>query len=461
MLLETAVPKKVEGYRGGCYYGRRTAKGAETLGAAKEDIVKKYFVTLLMASLVLAECGRKKEETPGEVASPAESTPKPERPAEKALPMKMAGRVLLVTQSQFKPDDKGLYTVPDEATMWILKPGETEWAREKITDKESNVFHKALPYGKEGILTLGGNAAMLKLWHQEGDGWKAEALWSPTFGGKQNRLRDFEMADFNGDGAEDLAIATHDQGVIAVVWRKGDKWEPEELDRAADTFVHEIEIGDLDKDGKLEIYATPSKPNTVSGKDQGGEIVRFAWNGEKFEKSVVVSLETRHVKEILVTDLDGDGKDELYAAVEAETDGPTIKAPVEIRRFDLEGKTFKETLVTQIDDRFCRFLVAGDLTGDGKKELIAAAFSAGVFVITPDGDGYKKESINAKSGGFEHAAYIADIDNDGKMELYVANDKAGTIERYDYKDGKYGTQVIDKRRVPSQAMAWNITTADL
>lgn len=423
--------------------------------------MKKYLVTCLMASLVTVQCGQKKEETQGEIAPPAEGTPTPKAAEDPAPPVKMEGRVLLVTQSQFKPDDKGLYTVPDEAILWILKPGSPEWAKEKITDKESNVFHKALPYGKEGILTLGGNAAMLKLWSREGDAWKANTLWNPTFGGKQNRLRDFEMADFNGDGTADLAIATHDQGVIAVVWRKGDKWEPEELDRTPETFVHEIEIGDLDQDGSLEIYATPTKPNTVSGKDQGGEIVRFAWNKDKLEKSVVVKLETRHVKEILATDLDGDGKDELYAALEAETDGPAIKAPVEIRRYDLTGKVYQETLVTKIDDRFCRFLVAGDLKGDGKKELVAASFSAGVFVITPDGEGYKKEPINAKSGGFEHAAYIADIDKDGKMELYVANDKAGTVERYDYKDGRFDIQIIDKRKVPSQAMTWNITTADL
>jgi hypothetical protein len=414
-----------------------------------------------LVSLVAIACGQKKEQVAPETKKePLAGSQKPAEPEETPEPVSAGPdsvRSLLVTLSEFKPNDKGLYTVPDKGVMLVIKRAGGKWIADRVEDTESNVFHKALPYGKEGILTIGGDDAMLKLWKRAGGKWKSTTLWHPTFGGKHNRLRDMEMADLNGDGTQDLAIATHDQGVIAVVWRKGDQWEPEELNRSKDTFVHEIEIGDLDKDGKLEIYATPSQPNTVSGKDQGGEVVRFAWTGDKFEKSEVVSLKTRHIKEILVADLEGDGTEELYAAVEAETDGPEIKAPVEIRRFDLEGKEFKESLVTTIDDRFCRFLVAGDIDKDGASELIASAFSAGVWVIEKTDSGYDKKCIDADSGGFEHAAYLADLEGDGTKELYVADDKGGVIVRYDYSDGAYKKEIIHRRDIPGQAMVWNIT----
>jgi hypothetical protein len=372
------------------------------------------------------------------------------------------GKAILVTQSRFKADEKGRYTVPDAAEMLILTPSDSRWSVDRIEDTESNVFHKALQYGDEGILTLGGNEAMLKLWRKKNGTWQAETLWHPKFGGEHNRLRDIEIADFDGDGKKDLAIATHDQGVVAVIWRRGEKWQPEELSRQKDTFVHEIEIGDLDKDGKKEIYATPSEPNTYSGKHQGGKVIRFSWDGEKFEKSEVVSLETRHIKEILVADVDGDGKEELYAALEAEVDGMNILKPVEIRRYDLKDGGFKESKVITLNDRFCRFLVDGDIDGDGKDELVASAFSAGVWVVEHSDDGtYKSECIDSKSGGFEHATYISDIDGDGKMELYVADDKSGTIKRYEYVVGTYQSKIINRRIVPSQAMVWNITDAEL
>jgi hypothetical protein len=41
-----------------------------------------------------------------------------------------------------------------------------------------------------------------------------------------------------------LAVATHDQGVVAVVKPSGDGWEVMEIDSEPNTFVHEIEVGD-------------------------------------------------------------------------------------------------------------------------------------------------------------------------------------------------------------------------
>jgi hypothetical protein len=420
----------------------------------------------LFAGLILAACGEKTEIDKGQSTAPDPAqdgiaVPSGDTEDKAAVP---AGKrkVILVTQSRFKANEKGQYTIPDAAEMLILTPSGSRWSVERIEDTESNVFHKALQYGDEGILTLGGNEAMLKLWRKKAGKWQAETLWHPVFGGEHNRLRDFEMADFDGDGMDDLAIATHDQGVVAVIWRRGQEWKAEELSRQKDTFVHEIEIGDLDQDGKMEIYATPSEPNTMSGKHQGGKVIRFAWNGETFQKSEVVSLDTRHIKEILVADVDGDRKPELYAALEAEVDGMNILKPVEVRRYDLKSGKFEESSVITLNDRFCRFLIAGDIDGDGKDELVASAFSAGVWVVEhSNDDGYTAECIDSKSGGFEHAAYISDVEGDGKMELYVADDKGGTIKRYAFVDGTYQPTIINRRIVPSQAMVWNITDAEL
>ncbi|MBN2803972.1 MAG: VCBS repeat-containing protein, partial [Deltaproteobacteria bacterium] len=384
--------------------------------------------------------------------------------SDKADGKKSNGKALLVALSTFKKDDNGKYVIPDKGELQILTPSDNGWKSEMIKDSESNVYHKALQYKDEGILSIGANEAMLKLWNQNDSKWSSKTLWHTTFGGKQNRLRDFEKADFDGDGNEDLAIATHDQGVVAVVWNRGGKWVPEEIDRQADMFVHEIEIGDLDGNGKLEIYATPSKPNTASGVEQGGGIIRFAWNGEKFEKSEVVHYDKRHIKEVLVADVDGDGKPELYASVEAQMgEGFKIEVPVDIVRFDyIDGKFVSKKVVQLAGERFCRFLTAGDIDGDGKKELVASAFSTGIHVIKQTGEGsYSDTVIDKESGGFEHATYMADIDGDGKLELYAADDNHGSINQYVYDGKKYVKTTINKRLVPKSAMVWNITTANL
>ncbi len=38
-------------------------------------------------------------------------------------------------------------------------------------------------------------------------------------------MRDIEIGDVTGDGKDDLVIATHDQGVVAVLQKKGDGWD--------------------------------------------------------------------------------------------------------------------------------------------------------------------------------------------------------------------------------------------
>jgi len=157
----------------------------------------------VFSGIVGSACGgEKKDVGKAQVGAPQKVVEKAPSEIEAAKPATTPekGPALLVTQSLFKADDKGQYTKPDAAVMLILKPGTSGWSAERIEDRESNVFHKAIKYGDEGILTLGGNEAMLKLWAKKDGKWQAETLWHPTFGGKHNRLRDFEIADFDGDG---------------------------------------------------------------------------------------------------------------------------------------------------------------------------------------------------------------------------------------------------------------------
>ena len=430
-------------------------------------IKSKLLTTLLAAALGGAGCGGEAKDSTNttgnapKAAAGDKNAPDAAKDAGSKGFMGKPGRTLLMTQSNFKQDKDGKWVLPDTGELIMLQPAENMWKVDQIKETDSNVLHKALPYGR-GIVTIGGNEAMLKYWEKKNGKWEGTVIWNPKFGGEHNRLRDFEKADFDKDGRDDLAIATHDQGVVAVAFNRGDKWEIKELDRKPDTFVHEIEVGDLDKDGNLEIYATPSEPNTASGVGQGGGVVRYEWNGTSFDKSEVVHFDKRHIKEVLVADVDGDGTQELYASLEAEMGKDfAIITPVEIMRFDYRDGKFASRKVFTVNDRFCRFLTAGDVDGDGKIELVASAFTAGVWVIKKDGDKYTGSCIDKDSGGFEHATYLADMNDDGHLEIYVADDKNGVLRQYMYNNGNYDSKVIFKRYVPKSAMVWNITAADL
>ena len=53
--------------------------------------------------------------------------------------------------------------------------------------------------------------------------------------------------------------------VIAVVDEAADgTWQATEMDEGR-TFVHEVEVGDVDADGVVEFYVTPSDRNSQAG----------------------------------------------------------------------------------------------------------------------------------------------------------------------------------------------------
>src|SRR5690606_21622802 len=169
---------------------------------------------------------------------------------------------------------------------------------------------------------------------------------------------------------------THDQGSVALLRDAGGQNRVEKIDAETNTFVHEIELGDLDGDGTLEVYATPSEPNRL-GAEQSGHVVRYVpKKGER--RAVVADLGKRHAKEIYVDDMDGDGKDELYVAVEAKPRGSgasrTTEEPVEIRRYRAGTPPTEGEVVATLPDRFTRFLTVGQPASGGPKVMVAAAF---------------------------------------------------------------------------------------
>jgi hypothetical protein len=235
-----------------------------------------------------------------------------------------------------------------------------------------------------------------------------------------------------------------------------------ELGQQADTFVHEIEIGDLDGDGVPEVYATPSEPNRMDGSRQSGTVVRYvpaAGEGPV----VVADLGDRHAKEILVDDVDGDGRDELYVSVEGHIEGKGAQKrlvdPVEILRFDADTPPDAGVVIGSLKDSLSRFLTSGDVDGDGSRELVAAAFSSGLWLFRPGPEPrgeWRRELIDKDSAGFEHASILADLDGDGVDELYVASDRHKELRRYVWNGQRLVREVIYTRPDDRPIFTWNV-----
>lgn len=376
------------------------------------------------------------------------------------LPLAAFGKqdpnVLLVARSR-APRAQASQALPRSDLLVLAREGGV-WRGRSFSDPDSMVFHKAMVYEPAGrapgVLTIGGLGAAIKLWlARGGELAPAETIWQAHFGGKTDRMRDVEVGDLFGDGRETLAVATHDQGVVAIVRPSGAGFEAAELDRSPATWVHEVELGDMDGDGVLEVYATPSEPNRI-GAPQAGVVERFVpAKGEG--RHVVAAMAGRHAKEILLEDFDGDGRDELYVSVEAVTGGRA-----EIRRYVADTPPDAGSLVATLPDSMCRSLVAGDLDGDGRKELVVTGRDSGVWLARPRSPGlWRLESIDPESAGFEHAALIADVDANGRDELYVASDRDQELRRYERVNGALVREVIWRENPKDYVVTWNLDVA--
>jgi len=406
-------------------------------------------LAVLLVPILAPQAGCGKEEEAAAPPGHEAAAPQAAAPADPA-------RGLLVAISKFEMAGGKPKPLSE---LLMLREHAGAWQATAVGDPESNVFHKAMVYQPPGeapgILTLGGTAAVVKLWRAKaGTLQPVQTLWKKDFGGQFSRMRDGEVADLYGDGRPDIIVATHDQGVVAIIRPQGEgRYAVQEIDHKKNTFVHEIEIGDLDQDGVPEVYATTSEPNRLDGKPQKGTVARYVpARGEG--RKVVADLGMRHAKEILVGDVDGDGVDELYVSIEA-VEGGTL----EIRRYDADTPPAAGFTIATLPDPMCRFLTAGDVDGDGKKEMVIAAKDSGLWLARPGPnprDRWPLTQIDAHSKGFEHAALLTDLDGDGTDELYVANDDAKEIDRYVWEGGKPRRETIYKRSSPLPVLTWNL-----
>lgn len=425
-------------------------------------------VVLLAGGLVACSGGepeKAKTEKPGK--GEKGKGPKADAPKkEEAAKIEGPAPALLIGQAHFGKDGGGPKPLP--AKLVILRHKDGQWGREELQDPDSNVFHKAIAWNG-GILTIGAEKAIVKHWKQEGGAWKGTTLYEKSWGGKFNRFRDVEVGDVTGDGKDDLVFATHDSGVIVVATQGADgNWAFNEYDQKADTFVHEIEIGDVDGDGKKEFYATPSERNKASGESQPGSVWRYDFDGTGFKHTAVVDFKESHAKEILVADLDKNGTSELYVVreghtVKDEAGGTKLVDPVRVLRFDKTPSGWKETVVATIDDHQTRFLVPGDVDGDGQIELIAAGFKSGLWLLEPKGDGsFTPSQIDKDSSGFEHATHVADLNGDGKLEIYVAADDQKAFRQYMWNGTAFDRKGIGEIGPANESfITWNIQDGTL
>ena len=370
---------------------------------------------------------------------------------------------------------------------WVFAAG--AWQRESLTEGEGwsweerngrpfarrfqtgggTVFHLARwfepAFGEPGVLTLSANLSYLKLWRPSESGWLPETLFAAAVGETDQRFRDLEIGDVDGDGADELVLVTHDQGRVFVLDQTAAGLVPTELPRAGAAlgdwiFIHEVELGQFDEDPALEIALTPSAPNRMDGTSQPGRVERYDWTGEGYAHSSLIAWGDGHAKELLAADLDGSGRHRLFAAIEGhgEQRAQLVEVPVTPAE-DPSGVEAEP--VVDLGDTNCRFLALADLDGQGRLELLAATRQAGIQALAPTADGWARRVVSPgyASAGTEHAMVAFDWDGNGRDDVFAASDPPvgpPRLQRFEWDPrlGRFTSQVLAQWGRRERFLTW-------
>lgn len=208
------------------------------------------------------------------------------------------------------------------------------------------------------------------------------------------------VADLDGDGREEVVIANESGSCYFIRWRP----EGVEVVRARDgsgaplaiSSRSSAAIADLDGDGALSV---------VLGSYEGHLVALDATGRERWRYTVVArgwGLSTNIHSSPALVDLDGDGRREAVFAAYDQL----------VRALDSRGGPVPGWEGSPLDNGRGG-VVAGDVDGDGRPEVLVPDSEGNVFVFSSAGEvlGYLE--------GPSWNPLLGDVDGDGRLELVL------------------------------------------
>lgn len=244
------------------------------------------------------------------------------------------------------------------------------------------------------------------------------------------------LADLNGDGAPDIALANYGSGSDAsVLLNRGDgTFAPETRYPVGGPRPTGIVAADFDRDGDLDLAVARLDP-VIS---PATVVVAFLVNDGtgRFSGPRSLGVEVFMEDPLLATgDWDGDGDPDLALS------GTRPRSDVIIRN---EGGGRFTTQLYPTDGSAVS-LRAADVDQDGDLDLLSAEF--GVVIRRNQGDGTFGADELVESGANPYDVTAADLTGDGRADLVVANRLTNTGAVHPQRaDGSFAHPPIDENR---------------
>jgi serine/threonine protein kinase len=264
-------------------------------------------------------------------------------------------------------------------------------------------------------------------------------------------------ADFDGDGHPDLAVADRGTRSIHILTGRDQPAFSESGTVVLDSAPLKVVAGDFDLDGDADLAALLLSSEHL-------DLIRNSGDGV-FERHGSVTVGAGAM-DLRAGDIDGDGSPDLIVSTAASSDAGSIIVFFHQSEWSFAAKTFPARsapgafVLADLDldggpdvavthglwesergvsvylhrgrdglseqtwyplPHVVECIAAGDVTGDGRPDLVAAGDDAYVCLLVAGPDGVLAPPVNIGSVEYPDGIGVLDLDRDGKLDIAVSS----------------------------------------
>jgi FG-GAP-like repeat/Abnormal spindle-like microcephaly-assoc'd, ASPM-SPD-2-Hydin/Cep192 domain 4 len=222
--------------------------------------------------------------------------------------------------------------------------------------------------------------------------------------------------DFNGDGKLDLAVTNTQDNTISILPGNGDgTFQPQVTFTTAPAPLALV-VGDFNGDGKLDLAVG----NRYQDSGDVGGVSILLGNGDGTFQSHVEYAASLAAYSLTVGDFNREGNLDLIFF-------PGGSLPGKLVVLSGNGDGTFQSPQSFPSDSSVESLIAVDLNGDGKLDLITADLGGGAYVFLGNGDGTFQSPVEYASGFTSIGVVAEDFNADGKIDLVLTNQDANSF----------------------------------